>query len=910
MTTKYHITDTPLPDSQNFKVLKELGLQSIQQASGNQWTNFNAGDPGVTILDQLCYALTELGYCVDFPIEDILTKEDGKLAFENQFFDPENLLTSAPITKEDYIRLLVDEIKEIDNAVIIPLRNNSVPIQGLYETYLMLNPKATTSEHDLCEAAFLQLNSLRCNGELFLLPKVLAPVNYQLFGTVSLRNLKELKTTFGAIDLAIRQLIFPSLVAKGYDQWVEEGKTINDIYDGPQLKNGWIPTSEFVDKKDQITTAQISATIQSIDSVNAASITDFLSPTPAIEPIVVLTKTAVSTCRQLITFNPLADLKGGRLQIILNGKLLSSDSDLKRIKKILDTSTTQALKKTTAKKSTLHTKPSVPVGKYRDIEGYYSIQNTMPEIYGVGEHAIDKNASEYKMALSKQLKAYLTFFDQVMANELSQLANLDQLLSFKNTMTNDPVDEKNFYSTKDQFQKENLQYPVPYLSFSPTYFCQSLYDAPGIRQLLKQYNAFNFGTVITPQKERDHDSWEEYQDSPYNGYIYGLIEGMEHQQIALERRNQFLNHLLARHGQSPELIDAIIADSVYSGDSEQDQVIFKSLYLQNFALLNYYAQSASDFLGTDPLVNACPLILPNEVNRLQNEVSTDFLFNTETIDDKEALNSHLFRNYSGIQLKFFLLLGVRTLYRYFILEQSSEELGYAKLISQAYWFMQHRGAIFIETNLLAVCAKYEIVIREKVKSKSLEPTTYQYWKVSGSFTIKQFQALEQALSIKGSIDNAVKVNELNIDDKNYSITKVGAVTNTVFRPLNDSGYELSYTATLGNQKAETGQGFLKNSIRVFVPDFIDAFLDHSFQHRLDLLMDSSLSTHVDYQLFPLPPDLLTTFIPAYINWYNSLRYEDGDNNADQLFESAKVLKASSELIEAMHNVNEQKVEKK
>ena len=42
----------------------------------------------VTILEQVCYAISELAYCNDFSIADILTAEDGKIALHNQFWLP------------------------------------------------------------------------------------------------------------------------------------------------------------------------------------------------------------------------------------------------------------------------------------------------------------------------------------------------------------------------------------------------------------------------------------------------------------------------------------------------------------------------------------------------------------------------------------------------------------------------------------------------------------------------------------------------------------------------------------------------------------------------------------------------------------------------------------------------------
>ena len=48
--------------SLDYDLLLQQGIDLIQQFSGNQWTDFNYHDPGITFLEQICYALTDLGY--------------------------------------------------------------------------------------------------------------------------------------------------------------------------------------------------------------------------------------------------------------------------------------------------------------------------------------------------------------------------------------------------------------------------------------------------------------------------------------------------------------------------------------------------------------------------------------------------------------------------------------------------------------------------------------------------------------------------------------------------------------------------------------------------------------------------------------------------------------------------------
>ena len=49
--------------------LKQLGIESIQELSGKNWTDYNIHDPGITILEILCFAFTELGFRSGYDVE-------------------------------------------------------------------------------------------------------------------------------------------------------------------------------------------------------------------------------------------------------------------------------------------------------------------------------------------------------------------------------------------------------------------------------------------------------------------------------------------------------------------------------------------------------------------------------------------------------------------------------------------------------------------------------------------------------------------------------------------------------------------------------------------------------------------------------------------------------------------------
>ena len=70
----------------NREQLYALGLKHIQRLSSEIWTDYNLHDPGITTLELLCYALTDLSYRASFPIADLLaTKTDNAEEMKPQF---------------------------------------------------------------------------------------------------------------------------------------------------------------------------------------------------------------------------------------------------------------------------------------------------------------------------------------------------------------------------------------------------------------------------------------------------------------------------------------------------------------------------------------------------------------------------------------------------------------------------------------------------------------------------------------------------------------------------------------------------------------------------------------------------------------------------------------------------------
>lgn len=691
MKEQFHIVDRALPPSQDFNILKETALAFIQENSGLEWTNFNPSDPGITILDQVCYALTELGYCIDFPIKDILTKRQGKLRFKNQFFKPKKILTTAPISINDFIKSLLAKVGGIKNASI--KLDGTHHLNGVYKTILQFQDSLSENErNEIALAAKLHLNEIRNLNEYFLLPQAFNHLKCKVSGTIILNSVNQLNEFVNRLNEALNQSVFPLPIRKGYQELKSEGYSINEIFNGPELKGGWFVESSLNRKKEKLEPVELISLIHNESQVMNTDKLQISCPEA---------ESHSSRFDQLFYFDIIEDLKQNSLKLIFKGRVLSSESpEITKLhfQKLLSKSLGSI-------ESDLSSKPKIPKGKYRDISNYYSIQNTFPELYPVGKDAVNRNSSKERIAQSRQLKGYLCLFDQVLANQFAQLDAIPKLLSFKNPTCPDFTDRKEYLSTKDEFQRKNLKYPVPFRSFSPSYFFQSLYHVPDVQDLLKDESSNAYFRKSESSLEEKHETWKAFKGNPFNSYIRGLMSCIEDQQTAMERRNDILNHLLSRHGVSPELVDEIINGSSWIGNKNEDQLIVKSLYLQNFAKLNYSKQQAYSYLNADKIQIEINAPSKETLTKLLTETEKDFLVYSEKINRLSKVKKKDLRNYAGLSLKINLLLALRPVYRDYItskIDQSTLRIksNYRNKINQAYWLMERKGHILIETNLL------------------------------------------------------------------------------------------------------------------------------------------------------------------------------------------------------------------
>ena len=129
-----------------FDSLQKNALETIRELSGQLWTDHAPHDPGITTLDILNYALSELDYQMSFPLEQYLTGSDNRFNPEDYgLFRPERVSGMAPVTPKDYRDHFLDQLDNTDFLVnlsdiqIHPYRSNDQICHGWFDIFIELS---------------------------------------------------------------------------------------------------------------------------------------------------------------------------------------------------------------------------------------------------------------------------------------------------------------------------------------------------------------------------------------------------------------------------------------------------------------------------------------------------------------------------------------------------------------------------------------------------------------------------------------------------------------------------------------------------------------------------------------------------------------------------------------------------
>ncbi len=530
---KHHIKKNIDKDpASNFELLLAQAIEMTQHLTGQTWTDYNLHDPGITILEQVCFAITDLAYKTDFPIEDLLTDDNGSInRSSNAFFDKQLVLTNNPVTINDLRKAILDKFDEVDNVMLIPIKSShsSEYIKGLYEIIIRLNNseiinQSNSEKEDIAkEIIKYYLGKRNLSEDISSSISILKPQKIELLADITIKYNSAPEEIFVEIINKLESVFNPKIRFYSEKELLQRGMKTEEIYCGPLLKNGFIPDDEL---------KPISDTIDPIELTNIIS---------QIEGVIFVKKLLINDADGLNSWKPFKLDKGCYPSLDIsffseNVKLFTDDYKLNLNQDIFKDliSRTEHLRlqkrKAYIQKSN---KREIKQGKYRNPGAYYSIQNNFPIVYGIGREGLSSHESEERKAAARQLKSYLLFFEQIMANYSAQLENLS-----------------NLYSTIVEPQH--------------SYYYQPLYGVPRVHELL---NAF------TTDNKSGFD-WSVFMANPENNYIEALKKSTETPEMYVERKERVLDHLLARFNTQLNSLPILHYFNLYVEGSNRNKALF------------------------------------------------------------------------------------------------------------------------------------------------------------------------------------------------------------------------------------------------------------------------------------------------------------------------------------------------
>jgi len=663
----------PLLPAEDYVALRKKGFESIEKLGHGIWTDYNNSDPGITMLEAVCYAITDLAYRTGFEIKDLLAPENLTEETWNEiFYTAREILHNAPLTINDYRKMMVD-VKGIRNAWIEPSKEYEVPVWVDYNAYrladdadcsckdhppykpclgeLVQQPVNTESlktkwairkaalpgeitakktdigslkteisnilTDDISEAKKKRLAELKKKltiaerglALLMLEQQVISkdPISSKIVELEGLynvmleyeedvpkdqqdevrqmvinrlsanRNLCEDFITINNVeyedmgigasivleeyadpDIVLAEIFFriykyftPSVRFDTLQQMMEKGYLVDEIFEGPPLKHGFIDTTEL-EKTDLYRDIRLSDIINDIADIKGIKAITYLHL-----PFTAFDKEEEDTYFDQWVQYLREQQKIARIQPLLSQVIMCKERDFITwfTGSTKDRKPERMLKlfsdlKTRERKYKLEETPldfPVPVGENMQLEGYYPVTYSLPMVYGVSERAeLPGDAKAERKVQALQLKGYLLFFEQVLKGYLVQLNHLRDLFTFDDTP-------------------------------EQTYFTDVLAEIDGLDKLL-----------VDNQKRGANHPNEIIAD-----FAQVLKQIMEPPATFWKRRNIFLDHLLARFGEDLHEYESITR-WLTPQDVEQRLIKDKTGILKNG---EYYKISTKRGLG-------------------------------------------------------------------------------------------------------------------------------------------------------------------------------------------------------------------------------------------------------------------------------------------------------------------------
>ena len=455
---EYIEPDAPLSKPEDFSFLRAEGVKFIEKLAGKVWTDYNTHDPGITLLEAFCYAITDLGYRTGFPVKDILALPEKENTAGKDFqYTAEEILPAAPLTIDDYRKLIIDTTG-VRNAWIEPGDDNEIfiyasvnqtngkntfqlaynPVQeaeairlkGLYHVLVEFDTDIEDeAKKTVLERVKARLHAHRNLCEDFLIVSSVEFTPFSLDAEVQVFEGCDIEKINAQIFHEIQNLFSAPVRFYTIEQMMQKGYTTEQIFEGPLLRHG------FIDPKE----------LNNTDRGNAIHLSDVINVMLNIEGVIAIKRCDIPKESQTpySTFNEWAEenrTNNRKLRLDIDNSSIifhrsgdrhrnasGTTPSRERVKAIY--SFLRSGQKTTKLMDPVTSIP-FPKGEFMDLGEYYPLQHHLPSVYTEVRNNGDETFVKKRELQVRQLQSYLMVFEQILSDYLIKLSGIRKLYSF------------------------------------------------------------------------------------------------------------------------------------------------------------------------------------------------------------------------------------------------------------------------------------------------------------------------------------------------------------------------------------------------------------------------------------------------------------------------------------------------
>ncbi len=416
-------------DPLSFTSLRRLGIEYAQRASGELWTDFNDHDPGVTVLEQAIFALTELNYLLDRPIIEHLVGDGTRHWHRSGLQAPEAIYPCRATTLSDIRILLLDAIPQIQDVWVTRVKAEN---GSRLELLLHLREQGNMTRarvHELETTVYAQVSALMSANRSMCETKpdiqFVSEANVQLHASVELDDAANAPDVVASIYLQCRKHLETPLNRLSLSEAKAKGYTAEAVFTGPKTRSGYFSADPEMPKKEEepqhIPVASFYANLRQLPGVKKVHYVRFYwhghdvgTSLPLREKNVV---TQIAMPVEDDQIHVIATRNGRQIPVGIDELSVKADQIFFRNK--------AQLKRVETGKDIF----PLPAVKPNALGPYHSIQNHFPAVYGVGHYGLPKTASADTQLKSTQLKGYLGLFDQRLSYMHQLIGHLNQVFS-------------------------------------------------------------------------------------------------------------------------------------------------------------------------------------------------------------------------------------------------------------------------------------------------------------------------------------------------------------------------------------------------------------------------------------------------------------------------------------------------